>query len=245
MEEENRKLKQKTEQDFKQTASLKSEPVKNKYPTFSLETELQNPVFSFLVNTDFDLVTAYEYCHKEELNFKKREKDSLCTEPYTEALCFDLLHQIENDERQKSSSKNEKSMADLQKEAEERGLELRQLIEVRTMEKENAELRWKMRLEELKAIAKQAVKVQADFPEFDLRAEWESLTFRKITKKLGMLVAYEITHFYEHHFQEQQSQETPPPVVENTERLFCRKCGTQLLLDSAFCSKCGTKVETL
>ena len=29
---------------------------------------------------------------------------------------------------------------------------------------------------------------------------------------------------------------------EQSEKLFCRKCGAQLLLDSVFCNHCGTKV---
>jgi ribosomal protein L40E len=136
-------------------------------------------------------------------------------------------------------------MADLQKEAEERGLELNQLIEIRTMEKENAELKWQMRLKELKRFAEQAVKAQDDFPEFDLSIEWKNLIFRQITGRFGMLVAYEITHFHECYFQEQQSQTIPEQIVEEAERLFCRKCGTQLLTDSVYCNKCGTKVETL
>ena len=34
-------------------------------------------------------------------------------------------------------------------------------------------------------------------------------------------------------------------IIETTqaEKLFCRRCGTQLPLDSDFCFKCGTKVE--
>ena len=244
MVEENEKLKLKMEEEFKQAAAIKAQPVKNKYPAFSLESELQNPIFAFLSNTDFDLVVAYEYCHKEELSFKKRNKDSCCSESYTKESCFDLLYKIENEERQPLSGA-EKSTADLQKEAAERGLELEQLIEIRTMEKENTELKWQMRVKALKSIAEQATKAQADLPKFDLSVEWKNIIFRQIANKFGMLVAYEITHFHECYFQEQQLQTTSEPVIEEPELLFCRKCGTQLLLDSAFCYKCGTKVESI
>ena len=33
------------------------------------------------------------------------------------------------------------------------------------------------------------------------------------------------------------------PLTE--EKLFCRKCGTQILSDSIYCNKCGSKVEHL
>ena len=29
------------------------------------------------------------------------------------------------------------------------------------------------------------------------------------------------------------------------EKLFCRKCGARILLDSIYCDKCGEKVETI
>lgn len=35
------------------------------------------------------------------------------------------------------------------------------------------------------------------------------------------------------------------PIYSSEEKLFCRKCGAQLMTDSLFCNKCGTKVETL
>ena len=34
----------------------------------------------------------------------------------------------------------------------------------------------------------------------------------------------------------------PQPMVEAQEKLFCRKCGTELFSDSVFCHKCGTGV---
>ena len=36
--------------------------------------------------------------------------------------------------------------------------------------------------------------------------------------------------------------EVPIPV-NNSDKLFCRRCGAQLPIDSDFCFKCGTKVE--
>ena len=41
------------------------------------------------------------------------------------------------------------------------------------------------------------------------------------------------------------STQTSEKQSPSNKALFCRKCGAQLLSDSAFCSKCGTKVETL
>lgn len=34
-----------------------------------------------------------------------------------------------------------------------------------------------------------------------------------------------------------------PIPANNSDKLFCRRCGAQLPLDSDFCFKCGTKVE--
>ncbi len=45
-------------------------------------------------------------------------------------------------------------------------------------------------------------------------------------------------------------RENPPPVIKvtkdkATKKLFCRKCGKQLPLDSAFCNECGEKLITI
>ena len=120
------------------------------------------------------------------------------------------------------------------------------------MEDKNAEIRWEMRIKELRAIAKQAIEVQTLYPKFDLRAEWKTEAFRKITAKLGMCAAYEVMHFNECYSQKTTDEssailecENKQEQERNEEKLFCRKCGTQLPLDSIFCNKCGTKVETL
>ena len=81
--------------------------------------------------------------------------------------------------------------------------------------------------------------------------EWKNETFREITNKFGMLAAYEITHFESCYTQEPEESapevskiKTEPKAETNEEKLFCRKCGTRLPLDSLFCNKCGTQVET-
>ena len=132
---------------------------------------------------------------------------------------------------------------------------------MQNMEVENAEYKWKMRVKELRALAKQAIDVQKSYPKFDLGIEWKNETFREITNKLGMLAAYEVTHFESCYTQEPEEIapevveiktepevvgiETEPKAEANEEKLFCRKCGTRLPIDSLFCNKCGTKVEIL
>ena len=122
---------------------------------------------------------------------------------------------------------------------------------MQNMEVENAEFKWKMRVKELRAIAKQASEVQTLYPKFNLRAEWKTEIFREITAKFGMRAAYEVTHFNECYSLSpidepvcKPAKEDPVPqqVIENQEKLFCRKCGAELFSDSVFCHKCGTGV---
>ena len=41
---------------------------------------------------------------------------------------------------------------------------------------------------------------------------------------------------------EDQSRGNGNHMESNNNRLFCRKCGKELMLDSEFCSYCGTKI---
>jgi len=67
--------------------------------------------------------------------------------------------------------------------------------------------------------------------------------------------SYAQQYFYEEYEDEynlvvlnkpQEEKLSTPTIIEvdQAEKLFCRRCGTQLPLDSDFCFKCGTKVET-
>lgn len=241
MEEENRKAKE----AFEQAVALKAQDIQKKYPSFSAKSELQNPIFAFLADIDFDLITAYEYCHKEELYFKKVYKESFCTKYETKDFYFNLLYQIENEERPKVDDIHKKSTDELRAEATALNITPEALIKVREMESEHIELKWKMRVVELKDFAKQAEKFQTNFPEFDLGVEWENLDFRKITRRFDLLVAYEIVHFNECYSQDVLPETPSTKANDSKTTLFCRRCGTKLSIDSIFCHKCGTEIVIL
>lgn len=258
MEEENERERQRIQKELEETVTKKSAHIIEKYADFSIEAELKNPDFVFLADFDIDALAVYEYCHREELSFRKINKRTLNIEIPDSGYYFNILHDIENREWQQI---RRESRERLKQHFQSNRLPHEDFLFMQKMEDENAEIKWKMRVKELRAISKQAVEVQTLYPEFDLRAEWKNETFREITKKFGMLTAYEVTHFEVCYTQEPEERATEvveikaePEVVEikaeskaetNEEKLFCRKCGTRLPIDSLFCNKCGTKVEIL
>ena len=264
MEAEEKFLKEKAERELKQAVERKSQPLKNKYPDASVETELQDQTFSFLASVDVDLLVAYEYVHKDELLFKKKSMTMTTTECATAESFFDVMHQLEYDEKQKDEADHRETVDDLQREAARRGISILQMIDqtvkIQIMKEEYAKHMWEMRVEELQEFANQAIVVQSFYQNFNLREDWTNIAFRKITEKFGMLIAYEILHFSECYSQEVQrevvseyphmeaiSEETQNELVSAEKSvvetaLFCRKCGAKLMLDSAFCYKCGVQV---
>lgn len=237
---ENERRKTKTEQE--QAIIQKAECINSKYADVSIETELQNPEFVFLASCDIDILTVYEYCHREELRFKNVSKQSHNVEDLNTGLYFNIMRDIEIAEIQKENRKNEKTNAELQKEAAAKGVRIDQLIELQAIKKDNAEFKWKLRVEKLRTLAKQAIEVQSNYPEFNLSAEWKKTSFRTITDRLGMLAAYEIAHFNECYTLTQNIETVPHQEDERSIQLFCRKCGTRLVTDSDFCHRCGAEV---
>lgn len=269
MEAENKFQKEKAEREFRESVERKAQALKSKYPDVSIDTELQNDVFSFLAGLDVDLLVVYEFVHKEELLFKKESATLTASKGVSPKSFFDVMHQMECDEQQKEKDSHTETVAALHQEAARHGITIQQMIEIRMMEAENAKLKWEMRLEELQGFANQAVVVQSSHPNFNLHEDWNNLAFRKITARFGMLIAYEILHFSECYSQDIQSEiasfeaqsELPPEEVQpeshleetqpepvaqlintDSDTLYCRKCGVKLMPDSAFCYRCGTPV---
>lgn len=251
MEAENKFRKEKAEREFREAVERKSRALKDKYPDVSIEKELQDELFSFLSSADVDLLVAYEYVHKADLHFHKKELPPKLTGDITEKFFFDVMHQMENAERQKEEAVHRKNASDLQKEAAMHGITVNQMLEIWQLKAENAQLKWDMRIKTLKGFANQAVIVKTSHSNFNLEAEWSNLAFRKITEKFGMLIAYEILHFCELYTQEELSEVASERSSNETETvkedvvetmLFCRKCGKQLPIDSVFCISCGEKV---
>ena len=248
MEEENERERQRAQKELEEAVAKKSAHIVEKYAAFSIDEELKNPDFVFLANLDIDALVVYEYCHREELSFRKVTVASQNAEVPDSGYYFNILHDIENREMQQFiRERKEKTKRHM----ETNGFSHEDFLFMQNMEVENAEFKWKMRVKELRAIAKQAIEVQTLYPKFDLRAEWKNETFREITAKFGMRAAYEVTHFNECYSLSpidepvcQPAKEDPVPqqVIENQEKLFCRKCGAELFSDSFFCHKCGTGV---
>lgn len=253
LELEEKLRKEKAERDFKQAVERKAQQLKTKYPNVSIEAELHDEIFASLASVDVDLLVAYEYVHKDELLFKKKSVVTSCTECDTAQSFFDAMNQMEYDENPNADP----DYQDLQREAVSHGITIEQMRLIRTLEIENAKIKREMRTEALQKFANQAVIVKSSYPNFNLRNEWSNITFREITEKCGMLIAYEILHFSECYLQDVQGEvvamqepafegaqnkmaAAEKSVVENA--LFCRKCGAKLLPDSAFCYKCGTQV---
>lgn len=216
----------------------KARRINEKYKNFSIDTELENEEFVFLADFDIDILTVYEYCHREELLFK-RVCNKLCDLKNDAEFYFNIMLEIESKEMQKEKEKSDCGEKPRETKIEETIADQFELMEMRAKKE-----RW----EYLKKLSEQAVEVQKYYPRFDLSVEWESGSFRRITERLGMLAAYEVMHFDECYSQEQrdESRDTQERKIELDqqmwEKLFCRKCGTQLPLDSLFCQKCGTKV---
>lgn len=248
MEEENERERQKAQKELEEAVTKKSAHIVEKYADFSIEEALKNPDFVFLANFDIDALIIYEYCHREELLFRKVAEETLNTEVPDSGHYFNILHDIENREWQQCIRDSKER---LKRHVESKGIPHEDFLFIQKMEEENAAIKWKMRVKELRSIAKQAIEVQKSYSKFDLSIEWKNETFREITNKFGMLAAYEVIHFYSCY--SQAPEESAPEIVENKnepkaeaneEKLFCRKCGTRLPLDSLFCNKCGEKVET-
>lgn len=248
MEEENERERQRVQKELEEAVTKKAAHICEKYADFSIEAELQNPDFVFLANLDVDAMTAYEYCYREKLLFKIISSQTENTEVPDSGYYFNILHDIENREWQQI---RRESRERLKQHFQSNRLPHEDFLFMQKMEDENAEIKWKMRIKELRAIAKQAVEVQTLYPQFDLRAEWKNEPFREITAKLGMRAAYEVMHFVEcfsltaideQAHQLAEAGPAPQPVVGAQEKLFCRKCGTELFADSVFCHKCGTEI---
>lgn len=248
MEEENERERQRAQKELEEAVAKKSAHIVEKYAGFSIDEELKNPDFIFLANLDIDALVVYEYCHREELSFRKVTAVSHNAEVPDSGYYFNILHDIENRELQQFIRERKEK---IKRHMETNGFSHEDFLFMQNMEVENAEFKWKMRVKELRAIAKQAIEVQTLYPKFDLRAEWKTEAFREITAKLGMRAAYEVTHFNECYSLSpidepvcQPAKEDPAPqqVLETQEKLFCRKCGAELFSDSVFCHKCGTGV---
>lgn len=244
LEEEMKNARIKEQSEFEQALAQKSTHVSSKYAGFSIKNELKNPDFVFLARLDIDILTVYEYCHKEELLFKKAVEGICDIENLNVEAYFNIMNDIENKELQHYRQNNNKSDAELQKEAASRGIKFEDLLAVRRMEEKNAEIKRRMHYKELSTLAKEALEVQGNYSEFNLNEEWKNHTFRKIADKLGMLTAYEVIHFNECYLQAQKSEPVSHQKNDETIRLFCRKCGSELVSDSAFCHRCGTEVIT-
>lgn len=249
MEEENERERQRAQRELEEAITKKSSHISEKYAEFSIDAELQNPDFVFLAKFDIDALSVYEYCYREKLLFRRLSNQIGNSEIPDSGYYFNILHDIENREWQQI---RRDSRERLKQHFQSNHLPHEDYLFMQKMEDDNADLKWKMRVKELRAIAKQAIEVQTLYSNFDLRTEWKNETFREITNKFGMLAAYEVTHFESCYTQEPEESapevskiKTEPKVEATEEKLFCRKCGTRLPIDSLFCNKCGTKVEIL
>ena len=237
---ENEKLT--VQKELHESIAKKSAHINSKYTDFSIDVELQNPDFVFLSSFDIDALTVYEYCHKEELLFKKITTEACDIENLNTEFYFNILHDIEKKEWQQYLRDNKKSNEDLQRDAASNDIRFDDFLMIRRMEEENAEIKRKLCVKKLRTAAEQAIEVQRNYSKFDLSTEWKNTTFREITTKLGMFTAYEIIHFNECYYQEQKEEPVSTPINVETSKLFCRRCGTELFTDSFFCHKCGTTV---
>ena len=100
MEEENERERQRAQKELEEAVAKKSAHIVEKYAAFSIDEELKNPDFVFLANLDIDALVVYEYCHREELSFRKVTVASQNAEVPDSGYYFNILHDIENREMQ-------------------------------------------------------------------------------------------------------------------------------------------------
>ena len=242
MEEENEELKKqaKKEEELRYLKQLElSKIVKEKYTDFDFNESIKDPVFSKLVNLDYDMTTVYEFVERERLFNKnvvlQKDYDSSPTaDEYYAFLC-----NFEKDNIPAPDDYSKKPLSETEKEANELNITVDQLMSIRKMETEHYKLKMQLNSKEFRKTAEEAVAVKSNYPLFNLKVEWGKEEFRKIAKLLSLTIAYEFLHFQELYTKKDLLTEEKQKVL-NT--MYCRKCGQKIPPDSVFCYRCGTKV---
>ena len=233
---------EKRDMQRKKELALNAETVKVTYPSFDLDKEMQNTMFSTLVAMECDLLLAYEYIHKTEY-FDKLEAmpPKSNSESFSIAYYYDLICELE---KCKKPEVRELQEDDLIKEANERQIEVKDIIKLHHFKNEHDEFLWNMQLKHFQELAKQAMETKRLFPLFDLQADWRNDMFQKLITHFDMHIAHEILHFSYYYVRREIKPISIGPIPNNIakEQLFCRKCGESLASDSSFCHRCGTKV---
>ena len=245
LEEEKRKIQEEAkrkEEEHSQWLANNVAEAKASYPSLNLEIEMENAIFSTLVLIEYDLKPAYEYVHKAEYFDKVEfENSNVNYEFYTASYYYEQICELESDKKPVIRKQN---IEDLTKEAEDRQVSVDDLIELQNVLARNAKELWDRQLLSFQKLASQAEQTKRLFPLFDLQDDWRNETFQKLIKHFEMHIAHEILHFSKYYVSKDSASTSSMQNAEHLaeKRLFCRKCGESLVLDSAFCHRCGTKV---
>ena len=227
--EELKKIRKKEELNRKQKIQEIIFGVIKKYP----DTYLKE--FSALLDQPLDISSICELIHNKDKFEKKVPKcDVNSDEMYDFNYVFNFLKSTISKPSNILPSPEE--AVDLAKENE---MTVEQYMAMKALENENAQILYDRRIENFKKWSKQAEELQKEYPQFLIQQEYMIEEFKTILNISDVKTAYEIIHFPELYTLSKKEELSK----ENSDTLFCRKCGTKIPGDSVFCYKCGQKVE--
>ncbi len=227
--EELKKIRQKEELNRKQKIQEIIFGVIKKYP----DTYLKE--FSGLLDQPLDISSICELIHNKD-KFEKRirqnlvHNDDMCDSNYV----FNFLKTTIS--KPSNVTPTPEEAVDLAKENE---MTVEQYMAMKALENENAQILYDRQIENFKKWSKQAEELQKEYPQFFIQQEYMIEEFKTILNISDVKTAYEIIHFPELYTLSKKEE----LFKENSDTMFCRKCGTKIPGDSVFCYKCGEKVE--
>ncbi len=243
MELENAKLKQKMQQEEFGKLQEPAKKVQQIYPNFDLKLEFQKPLFKELIHAGVDMQTTFELLNKDTLFKKKVIQDIVGQQSKTIDELFDIFKKSDDFlKKHQRELELKESEEELQKRADECGISLEYLKEIKQLERENSKAIVDERITTCKKQAEKAEKLQYEYPSFDIETELLNPLFKKLAfQGFDLKLIYEIVHFYDL-YESIAVGESKTTMDFSKENLFCRMCGEKLPLDSKFCLHCGEKV---